>query len=253
MKRAGRRNLSHVVADELLLEIQAGKYGPGGRLPTERGLMERFGVGRSAIREAIQALVAMGILDVRPGVGAVVIGIGTQEALDTETISALLEDQTIDDLYDFRELLETEAAARAATGASPGEVAGIAAAFERIRAAVEQGSSSYQADLDFHRAVVAASANVIFLRMLDQVADLLSTLRRQTELVPGAAELAVAEHEAICRAIENRDADAARRASVQHIASGRAAVAAARRMARAKAAEEGAGTADAGTDDELAS
>ena len=232
MNRAGRRNLSHVVADALLVDIRAGIYQPGDRLPTERGLMERFGVGRSAIREAVQSLVAMGILDVRPGVGAVVIGIGAEDALDDGMISALLEDQAIDDLYDFRELLESEAAARAATRATPAEVAAIASAFERLRTAVEGGASSYQADLDFHRMVVRASENVIYLRVLDAITDLLASLRHQTELVPGAAELAVSQHEAICRAIEDRDADAARRASIEHIASGRAAIAEARRIAR---------------------
>jgi len=232
VKRTARRNLSHAIADDLRADIEAGRYQPGDRLPTERGLMERFGVGRSAVREAVQSMVAMGILDVRPGVGAIVIGVGAQEALDGEMISALLEDKAIDDLYDFRELLESEAAARAAVRATPAEVALIDAAFERIRTAVEAGQSSYQADVDFHRAVVAASENVIYLQVLDTIADLLTTLRHQTALVPGAAKRAVVQHEAICRAIANRDPEAARRASVEHIADGRAAIAEARRLAR---------------------
>ena len=192
--------------------------------------MEQYGVGRGAVREAIQSLVAMGVLDVRPGRGAVVVGIGAQDALDPETISGLLEDQAIDDLYDFRELLEGEAAARAAASASPAELAGIEASLARIRLAVADGTSSYQADLDFHRGIVAASNNVIFLRVLDTITDLLTSVRHQTELVPGAAALALGQHEAIFRAVARGDAEAARRASVEHIASGRAAVAEARRL-----------------------
>jgi GntR family transcriptional repressor for pyruvate dehydrogenase complex len=195
--------------------------------------MERYGVGRGAVREAIQSLVAMGVLDVRPGRGAVVIGISAQDALDPETIAGLLEDQAIDDLYDFRELLEGEAAARAAASATPAELAAITAALARIRSALVDGASSYQADLDFHRAIVAASNNVIYLRVLDAITDLLATVRHQTELVPGAAALALGQHETILSAIARGDAETARKASVEHIASGRAAVAEARRMRRA--------------------
>ena len=232
MKLPARRNLSHLVADDLLAQIRAGAIAPGDRLATERGLMERYGVGRGAVREALQSLVAMGVLDVRPGRGAVVVGIGTQEALDPETISALLERPAIEDLYDFRELLEVEAAGRAATKAPPAARSEIAEALGRLRAARQTGMVSYLADLDFHRAVVVASENVIFVRVLDAVADLLSSVRRQTEEVPGAVELAMGEHEAIFRAIEARDPDGARLATMQHIASGRAAVAEAQLMAR---------------------
>ncbi len=225
VKLPGRRNLSHLVADDLLARIRAGSIAPGDRLPTEHGLMDRYGVGRGAVREAIQSLVAMGVLDVRPGRGAVVVGLGTEEALDTETISALLDRSAIEDLYDFRELLEVEAAGRAAKRAKASAVVEIAEALERLKLARRTGTPSYQADLDFHRAVVAASGNVIFLRVLDAVADLLSTVRSQTEHVPGAVERAMGEHEAIFRAIEEHDPEGARRSTVEHIASGRAAAA----------------------------
>jgi len=187
--------------------------------------MDRYGVGRGAVREAIQSLVAMGVLDVRPGRGAVVVGMGTEEALGMETIAALLDRSAIEDLYDFRELLEVEAAGRAAKRATPASVVEIAEALERLKLARRTGIPSYEADLDFHRAVVAASGNVIFLRVLDAVADLLSTVRSQTEHVPGAVERAMGEHEAIFRAIAEHDPTGARRSTVEHIASGRAAAA----------------------------
>lgn len=226
----GRRNLSQLVADSLLEEIRSGRIQPGDRLPTERGLMEHYGVGRSAVREAIQSLLAMRILDVRPGRGATVIGINPDDALDPATISALLERPTLEDLYDFRELLEAEAGARAATAATPEAFADIERAYRNLRDAVVAHHSSYRADLDFHRAIVAASGNAIFLRVLDAVADLLSSARLQTERVPGAVGRALAEHEGIFRAIERGDAAAARRLSIEHIASGKAALAEARAL-----------------------
>jgi len=91
------RTLSQAVTEAILDRIRAGEYRPGDRLSTEKGLMEQFGVGRNVVREAVQGLVAMGLVDVRPGRGAVVIGVDTSRAMDPGTVAALLLDQTVDD------------------------------------------------------------------------------------------------------------------------------------------------------------
>src|SRR4051794_2917676 len=105
-----RRNLSQAVGEELLSAIREGRLRPGERLPPERELMERFSVGRNTIREAIQSLAAMGVLDVRPGRGTMVLSTPKESALDAATLAALLDDQTVLDLYEFRLLLEVETA-----------------------------------------------------------------------------------------------------------------------------------------------
>jgi DNA-binding transcriptional regulator YhcF (GntR family) len=67
-----REKLSDLVVDQLIQLIQKGKLKLGDRLPPERELAENFGVSRTVIRESIRSLVAKGLLDVRPGSGAVV-------------------------------------------------------------------------------------------------------------------------------------------------------------------------------------
>lgn len=219
-----RRNLSHAIADELLAAIREGKYRPGERLPTEQGLMRLYGVGRNSVREAVHSLVAMGVLDVRPGRGAIVLSLGAESALDPPTVSALLRAHAVSDLYDFRELLEVEAAGRAASAAGPGELLPITQALDRYAWAVRAGTSPYLADLEFHRAVAAASGNVVFPQILDAVADVLAFARAQTDRVPGAVERALVEHAAVRDAIAAHDPAAARRAMAAHIASAKEAV-----------------------------
>src|SRR5215204_5072864 len=116
------RTLSQAVTEAILDRIRAGEYRPGDRLSTEKGLMEQFGVGRNVVREAVQGLVAMGLVDVRPGRGAVVIGVDTSRAMDPGTVAALLLDQTVDDLNEFRAVIEVEIATRAAARATPADV-----------------------------------------------------------------------------------------------------------------------------------
>jgi GntR family transcriptional regulator, transcriptional repressor for pyruvate dehydrogenase complex len=119
-----RRNMSQVVADELLRRIDAGEYVIGGRAPTERELMDMFAVGRSTAREAVRILVATDILDVRPGRGPVVLRASdeAQRSADPVGLSLLLGDPSLGQLYEFRLLVETDCAAKAALCAEHDEV-----------------------------------------------------------------------------------------------------------------------------------
>jgi len=87
----GRQTLSQAVSAAVLERIRTGEFAPGDRLPTEKVLMQEYGVGRNSVREAVQALVTLGIVEVRPGRGATVIGIEPEDALDAEMVSVLLK------------------------------------------------------------------------------------------------------------------------------------------------------------------
>src|SRR5258705_1876281 len=62
-----RRKLSHEVFDRLVQTIQSGELAPDDQLPSERALMLRYGVGRPAIREAMQSLQRMGLIRIAHG------------------------------------------------------------------------------------------------------------------------------------------------------------------------------------------
>jgi GntR family transcriptional repressor for pyruvate dehydrogenase complex len=214
-----RRNLSQSVAEALLESIRSGEVGVGDKLPTEQGLMESFGVGRNVIREALQQLIAVGVLDVRPGRGAKVIGVGSGELLDSRTVSALLEDQAISDLYAFRMLIEVEIAEAAASHASASQIEVIAEAHGEYEHNLATGRPVYRSDLAFHRGIALASNNQIYVRVLDALSDLLEASRERTDHVQGARELAIEQHGVILEAIRRGDGVAAREEMRRHIRS----------------------------------
>jgi GntR family transcriptional regulator, transcriptional repressor for pyruvate dehydrogenase complex len=222
----GRRNMSQVVADELLRRIDAGEYPVGGRAPTERELMELFAVGRSTAREAVRVLVSAEILDVRPGRGPVVLRTSdaSQNVLDPLGQSVLLEDQSLVHLYEFRLLVETEAAANAAFRASPAEVAELNSQLREFRVAVTQGRPTYELDVQFHLSLARASHNEVYVTVLEAVTERLAQSRAITDSVSGARELAVLGHSEICAAVQRHDADASRKAMQRHILAGLAAL-----------------------------
>lgn len=230
MRLDGRRTLGQLVADEILTKIEAGEIRPGDRLPTERGLMEEYGVGRNAVREAVQSLVSRGVLDVRPGRGSIALDFDSHRALDPRTVSALLADQAVADLYEFRQIVEVEMAERAARRATEGELDAISEALDRYSTAYQEGVAVYRADLEFHERIAEAAHNVIMSRVLDTLAGLLAAVRSETDKVPGATERAMREHTAIHQAIARRDPSAARDAMSTHIQSAIWAISEARRL-----------------------
>jgi GntR family transcriptional repressor for pyruvate dehydrogenase complex len=195
--------------------------------------MAEYGVGRNSVREAVQALVTLGLVDVRPGRGATVIGIESDAVMDAETISVLLKEEAVDDLYAFRRLLEIEIATRAALVATPADLEVIAASIRAFESALEQGRPISTLDDEFHAAVARASHNAIYATVLDAVSGLIANARRLSMNVPWAAQTAAVEHARLYEAIAAHDAEAAAEIMRTHLDSAIAAI----EEGRAKAAE----------------
>jgi GntR family transcriptional repressor for pyruvate dehydrogenase complex len=220
----GRQTLSQAVSAAVLERIRSGEFVPGDRLPTEKSLMEEYGVGRNSVREAVQALVTLGLVDVRPGRGATVIGIESDAVMDAETVSVLLKEEAIDDLYAFRRLLEVEIARTAARSASDRDLEDIAASIRAFESALELGRPISSFDDAFHAAVAKASHNAIFVTVLDAVSGLIANARRLSMTVPWASTRAQVEHQRLYEAIVARDPDAAAAFMATHLDSAIAAI-----------------------------
>jgi len=215
--RAERRTLSQAVTEAVLDRIRAGEFRPGDRLPTEKGLMDQYDVGRNAAREAMQALVAMGLIEVRPGRGATLLAVEAS-GMDTDTVTALLSDEAIENLYEFRRLLEVETAARAAERAGDEDVAEIHTALKRWQREVTRTGENYSVlDDEFHAAIARASHNPLFLTMLNAVSDLIDRGRQISARVPWSFERARVEHDEIYAAIAAHEPEQAADAMRVHL------------------------------------
>ena len=220
-----RRNMSQILAEEILRRVDDGQFPVGGRAPTERELMELFEVGRSTAREAVRVLVSDGILDVRPGRGPVVLRTSSdRQRLDPRGLSMLLEDQSLAHLYEFRLLVETECSANAALRATPRDVAELGELVQRFRDAVKNGEPTHRLDVEFHLAVARASHNDVYPAVLEAVSAQLSDARALTDSVPGAREVAVLGHTEIYDAIRDQDSEKGRSTMQNHILAGLAAL-----------------------------
>lgn len=212
-----RKTLSDAVADDLLRLIREGKYGVGDQLPILQDLMAEYQVGYGVAREAMQQLVALGIADVRPKRGAVVLQVDASSALDDATLAILLSDQAIEELYELRRLIEVATAGQAAERVTPEKIAKIRDAQARFERASSTGDAPSAADVDLHAVIAQVSGNTVFMKVLDSLRDVLASIRSQVSTYPGATESARIEHAAIIEAIARGDVEGAREAMNTHI------------------------------------
>jgi GntR family transcriptional repressor for pyruvate dehydrogenase complex len=199
--------------------IQSGELPPGSKLPPEQQLASELGVGRNIMREAVRALVAARVLEVRRGNGTFVTSLEPRVLL--EGISGaveLLRGDTMLELTEVRRLFESAATGLAATRISPQQLAEVRRHLEAMRAAADDVELLNQHDAAFHRAVVAATGNETLSTVLEGISSRTLRARVWRGLVDAdAADRTLREHEAIYMALAAGDAIQAQAAALMHI------------------------------------
>jgi GntR family transcriptional repressor for pyruvate dehydrogenase complex len=220
-----RRPVYVQVADHMREAILTGALAAGSALPSERELCERFGVGRTTVREALRALQVQG-LAVAAGPTAP-LHVVAPDALSTDPLRDTLVHLyrlgrvPLADLVGLRRALEAAGAADAAAREPRSDLAPARAEIACMRAAGDDREAFEQADVRFHLEIVRASGNEALTLMMLAVRDSIAAHLRTSlsELDDPAQTLArlIAEHEEILDAVARGDAGAARQLSDDHI------------------------------------
>jgi len=216
-----RRKIYQEVYDRLMERIRSGAIPPNSQLPSERELMEEYGVGRPAVREALQALQRSGIVEIVHGERARVV-VPTADRLMAQIASGamhLLRTQpgTLEHLKDVRLFLEQGTARMAAQKATEEDVARLRLAVAKHRASMVDLARFIELDMAFHREIASISGNPIYPTIVEAMFRWASEYYQAMVRAPGAEELTLAEHERIVDAIAARDPDAAAAAMHAHL------------------------------------
>jgi DNA-binding FadR family transcriptional regulator len=215
---AGRR--ADAVTDELVRMIQSGGLREGAHLPPERDLMQRFGVSRAAVREAIAALANRGLVETRLGHRPVVrkpdYGVAVERLGDL--VGHLVEDRAgVRNLFDSRIFLEASLARHAARHARREDIAGLRLALAANRAAIGDPLRFDETDVAFHAILYRIPGNPIFPAVHKAYVDWLVGHWRTMRRGPEIDRMNHAGHQAILDAIEMRDPDGAEEALRRHL------------------------------------
>tara|TARA_A100001037_G_scaffold76161_1_gene68311 strand:- start:141 stop:884 length:744 start_codon:yes stop_codon:yes gene_type:complete len=222
MRPVHRTSVSDEIVAQITELIAGNVLKPGDRLPPERELCKRFGVGRSSLREALRSLAVMGVLDGRVGEGTFVCD-NSQYLEKALQWGFALDGKKIQDLAETRMMLESQNAQLAAGRATGEDLAAIAAALEGMKGALDDGDRFLESDLQFHLLVARATHNSILYNLLETTRSHLQAWIKgslsEPALAGRRAELSLREHGRILAALKGRDADGARRAMADHIRS----------------------------------
>lgn len=217
-----KQELTSRTIGDMLVFIQKRNYDPGERLPSERELSERFGVGRGVVREALSVLESLRYLIRKPNSGVYLSPKPEHASLETLTLfSELGISLTTDKLLEaleVRRIVELQAVELACTRRTDEDMALLDSIVDRFDASVE-GSHESTADLDyeFHMALFQAAHNSVLTQMVYPF-YLMSAHRRATFFVDKVRSAGSnAQHRELVECVRNRDAKKGQQVMGAHI------------------------------------
>ncbi|MCL4393819.1 MAG: FadR family transcriptional regulator [Chloroflexi bacterium] len=206
------------IVQQIEQSVVAGGLRVGDRLPPERELGDRFGVSRTAVREAVKALREKGLVQTQPGRGTFITN-GTSRAVRNSLDLAVRVGHShgSDHLVQVRAIFEPEVAALAAEHATAGEIAALRNAVAVMDSALENVDTFIEADLGFHRTLAEATRNDIIPILIDSIVDLLREQRKGIFFTPGGPQRGQIHHRRILQAVIRHNSTAARTAMRDHL------------------------------------
>ncbi|MFC5067116.1 transcriptional regulator NanR [Flaviflagellibacter deserti] len=216
-----RRKLSHEVFDRLKAMITTGELAPGDAMPSERDLMERFGVGRPAIREAMQALANNGLLAISHGERARVRQLSARSLFEQVDLTANMllsaSPASLEHLKQARRFFERAMVREAAANATSEDVNRLLETLDQQTKGVSDPHAFISADMRFHTQIAAISGNPIFEAVSEAMLGWLRRYHTEMLLWSGKENLTLVEHRQIIEYIEQHDPDQAEAVMIKHL------------------------------------
>lgn len=214
-EKMDRKLLGSQVEDALFAYILNEPVEVGQKIPNEFELAERFGVGRSTIREAVKGLVSRGILEVRRGSGTFVVSTSSLEE-DPLGLSKFQDKYKLAlELFDVRLMLEPEIAALACEYASDEEREQLKKLCDEVEELYLTGKNHIKKDVEFHTYIAKCCRNRVVEILIPVINSAVVTFANLTHRM--LMNETIETHRALTNAILARDAVGAKCAMIMHL------------------------------------
>lgn len=212
-----RASASQQVAEQILDHIKGGAISPGDQLPTEKELMQQLGVGRSSVREGLQILATLNLIESRPGVGAFLRVLRPGDHIRLDLLGALISNTDALELLEARQMIEPAAVRLACTRATKADIDRVEALLNEHESLLRIGRPIHESAARFHVLLAECSHNQIVTQFMSSIMGLLMARGRRIDRVPGYAERETEEHRVLLDLVRARDPEAASLAMAAHI------------------------------------
>lgn len=209
------------ITERIYKMIRTGQLNPGDKLDSVEQLAAKFNVGRSAVREALTALRAMGLVEMKQGEGTFIKDFDPKRISLPLSMAVLMNEEDILHLIEVRKIIETGTAAIAAKKRSSRDLEAMRLALEEMRK-LQSGGMGEKADFRFHLAIAEASKNPLILGLLNDISELMKESMRETRKIWHQSKQKKMEdlhkdHENIFNAISNKNESEAVQAMTRHL------------------------------------
>jgi GntR family transcriptional repressor for pyruvate dehydrogenase complex len=217
-KKIKKEKISDLIVEQFNQMITDGTFKPGDKLPSERELVEIFGVSRASVREAMVSLQSKGIVDIRGGEGTFLNDDSTI-IRDHFKIKFLLNQYKVEELIEARLLLETQIVKLAIDNINHKSMEDIEMCYLSMIKSKNQMDKFVEEDFKFHISVANATKNSYLAEMLKTTRELLYEVNKLVVLKPGQLNRVLDSHYKIMEAIKQGDKVAASLEMKNHIKS----------------------------------
>lgn len=216
-----RETAGSTVVAGILAYLQDRRLQPGDRLPSERDLAERLGVGRNAVREALATLVTLRVVESRPNSGIYLRHVARESSFEALVMLTDLggtpTPTEVAETMEVRGHLEQLGAGLACQRRTDADLARIEVVLRHTDALLARGANIAQADTDFHLALVDATHNSVLVRVLNAFYRFTACRRERLFEDAAQAQASVREHHRLLEHLRARDAAKAQLLILRHM------------------------------------
>jgi len=214
-----RKKIYEEISDIILAEIKSGKLKPGDKLPAITKLADSYGVSQASVREALNRLKVLEVIEVKHGHGSFV---NQQMPLGFEQNFEIITKADIANLLDLRKIIEVGCARSACEKAEQKDLEKMENTLQKMWTAVENNELGEQADYDFHMAIAEATGNPLLINLMEDVSDTMIRTMKETRRIwlyetKKSIQKIYDEHKLILKAIKDKDEEAAARNMYRHL------------------------------------
>lgn len=207
-----KQDIKEQVFQQLLSKIQSGEWKPGEKLPSENELTRAMGVSRITVREAIQKLVAINLVETHQGKGSFVKNVNSNSYLKSMTPMLMMDNDDVRAVLEYRKIMEIGIIDAVIERATDTDIKVL----ERLTAKMKQHCNHWninkykQYDIEFHMKMYEITQNPFIIKISNITKDILNSALSFTVTKKGAEE-GVDFHTQIIECIKARDARKLRR------------------------------------------
>ena len=205
------------VARQLLEVIRTGVWQPGDQLPTEKELIEQLAVGRSTVREALQILSTVNVIQATAGHGTFIRTPTAAGVFRPDLIALLIGNSFALELLEAREMIEPPTVRLAALRATEAELDRIADVLSAHAEAHRAGRPVSDYAARFHVMLAEASHNQVASSFMSSILEMLTARGRVFDHVPDYQRRELQEHQAILAVVRAHEPERAAEMMLRHI------------------------------------